>query len=81
MGHVAIRNESSTPIERDSEARGAGQPLSRSGQTLTLAGSATGQPRTTHAGGISLAAVLGGTLLKWGGGLHDASPRPMAVRT
>jgi hypothetical protein len=36
--------------------------------------------RATAAGGVSLAAVLGGTLLTWGRGTHDAPPQPVARR-
>lgn len=33
-----------------------------------------------RAGGISLAAVLGGTLLRWGRGTRDTPPRRVALR-
>ena len=79
MGYVAIRNENRMPIQ-PSENRSPGGPLARCGPALTSGGSATGQQRIKHAGGISLAAVLGGTLLRWGRGSHDTSPRRVALR-
>jgi hypothetical protein len=53
MGNVAVKNEESTPIERDSEDRAAG--------------------------GISLAAALGGTLLRWGTG-RPGTPAQRVMR-
>jgi hypothetical protein len=54
MGNVAMKNEDSTPIERDSEDRAAG--------------------------GISLAAALGGTMLRWGTGTNVTSAQRATFR-
>lgn len=55
-------------IERLGEDRGASGPPARGDQGPAGARSATDDQATTAPGGISLAAVLGGTLLRWGGG-------------
>jgi hypothetical protein len=80
MGYVAIGTENSPPIGRHSGDRGAGRPRARCGQVPARARSAGDDQRTTAAGGISLAAVLGGTLLRWGRGTHHTSPRRVAPR-
>ena len=75
MGYVAVGNEGSTPVERNGEDRRARRPLARRRHARTRTRSASRDQRTTAGGGVSLAAVLGGTLLGWGGGMHDAPPR------
>ena len=66
MRYVVTGNENHPPIRHYAEGRGGGRPLARRGPALTREKSATDQRRTPPAGGISLAAVLGGTLLRWG---------------
>ena len=80
MGYVAIESENITPIERHSEERGAVQPRARCGEALTRTRSASYDRGTTPAGGISIAAVLGGTLLRWGRVAHDTPIRRAALR-
>jgi hypothetical protein len=78
--YVIIGNENRPPMGRSPEGGGGGRELARRGPAPTPGTTATHQGHTTHAGGISLAAVLGGTLLRWGSRSHDTSPRPVTFR-
>ncbi|MBO3102199.1 hypothetical protein [Cellulomonas fengjieae] len=60
MGHISTQKPAAQPDDPD----GAAAPhVTWHGQALPHRRSAGGGPSPRHAGGISLAAVLGGTLL------------------